>query len=101
MRWDITCKGFKRVRELINENVETTEQCIRIMSGLESCCDELTPDDNSDWIYYDDFRDLKSEIHEEIELMDEDDYEDCENTVNYCLSDFYDLCNAARVWLPV
>ena len=101
MKWAFTCNRFKRVRELINEEIETPEQCILIMSGLESCCDELTPDDRSDWIWYDEFRDLKSEIHEEIESMEEDDYESCESTVNYWLQNFYDLCDFARVWLKL
>lgn len=99
MKWDYTCNRFKRVRELINEKKETPRQCMLIMTELESCCDEITPDNRSEWIYYDEFRDFKSMIHEEIELMDEDDYESCEITVNDFLEDFYDLCDEARVWL--
>lgn len=99
MKWDYTCNRFKRVRELINEKKETPRQCMLIMTELESCCDEITPDNRSEWIYYDEFRDLKSMIYEEIELMDEDDYESCEITVNDFLEDFYDLCDEARVWL--
>lgn len=99
MKWNYTCNRFKRVRELINEEKETPRQCMLIMTELESCCDEITPDNRSEWIYYDEFRDLKSMIYEEIELMDEDDYESCEITVNDFLEDFYDLCDEARVWL--
>lgn len=99
MKWDYTCNRFKRVRELINEKKETPRQCMLIMTELESCCDEITPDNRSEWIYYDEFRDFKSMIYEEIELMDEDDYESCEITVNGFLEDFYDLCDEARVWL--
>ena len=99
MKWDYTCNRFRGVRELINENINTPKQCILIIKGLENCCDELTPDDRTDWIWYDEFRDLKSEIHEEIELMDEDDYKDCEMIVNSLLQEFYNLCDEARVWL--
>lgn len=99
MKWDYTCNRFKRVRELINEKKETPRQCMLIMTELESCCDEITPDNRSEWIYYDEFRDFKSMIYEEIKLMDEDDYESCEITVNDFLEDFYDLCDEARVWL--
>ena len=99
MKWDYTCHRFKRVRKLIDEEIETPKQCMLIMAELESCCDELTSDNRSEWIYYDVFRDLKSMIYEEIELMDEDDYESCEITVNDFLEDFYDLCDEARVWL--
>ena len=99
MSWDFTCYRFKRVRELITQNINTSKQCILIMKGLENCCDELTPDDRSDWIWYDEFIDLKTAIHEEIELIDEDDYEDCEMITNSLLQEFYNLCDEARVWL--
>lgn len=99
MKWDFTCNGFKRVRELITQNINTSKQCILIMEGLENCCDELTPDNRTDWIWYDEFIDLKTAIHEEIELIDEDDYEDCEMITNSLLQEFYNLCDEARVWL--
>lgn len=101
MIWDYTCYRFKEVRELINKEIETPRQCMLIMTELESCCDELTPDKRSEWIYYDEFRDLKSIIHEEIELMDEDDYESCERTLNNYLEEFYNICDEARVWLEL
>ena len=97
-RWDKTCYSFKEVRRMINEDVETAKHCMQIMSELESCCDEMTPDSETEWEFYDSFRDLKSEIHEEIELMDEDDYESCEYAVNNFLREFYDLCDSAKVW---
>ena len=100
-KWDYTCKLFKDVRKLINEGVETTSQCFSIMYVLEGCCDELTHNNRSKWIYYDDFRDMKSEIHEEVEYMDENDYESCVNTVDNCLEEFYDLCDSANVWLGI
>lgn len=99
MKWDFTCNRFKGVRELITQNINTPKQCMLIMSELESCCDELTPDNRTNWIWYDEFRDLKTEIHEEIELIDEDDYEDCEMITNSLLQEFYNLCDEARVWL--
>lgn len=98
-RWNKTCNSFKNVRNMIAENVKTASHCMKIMYAMESCCDELTPDDEMDWIFYDDFRDLKWEIHEEVELMDETDYESCENTVDYYLGELYDLCDSAGVWL--
>lgn len=101
MKWKFTCNSFKRVRELIDENIETSEQCVLIMTELEKCCDELTPNDKREWVYYDEFRDLKSEIHDETEFMEEDEYEFCEQTVNDYLEEFYDLCDEAKVWLGI
>lgn len=100
MRWRKTCKTFKKTRDLIN-NEGTVNNCMQIMYAIEACCDELAPDSDSEWVFYDSYRDLKSEIHDEVEYMDEDDYESCENTVNYYLKEFYDLCDAARVWLDM
>ena len=100
-KWYKVCNQFEKVREMIDDDIETTSQCMRIMYALESCCDELTPNNAKNWSFYDDFRDLKSEIHDEVELMDEDDYEACEDTVNYYLGELYDLCDSARVWLSL
>ena len=100
-RWNKTCKSFKKVREMIMDDEKTTELCIKIMHTMESCCDELTPDDETNWDFYDDFRDLKWEIHDEVEFMDENDYESCENTVDYYLGELYDLCDSAGVWLAM
>lgn len=99
--WNKTCHSFKKVRNMIADNVKTTSHCMAIMYAMESCCDELTPNDAENWEFYDDFRDLKYEIHEEVELMDETDYESCEYTVNNYLDELYDLCDSARVWLGI
>jgi hypothetical protein len=100
-RWNKTCYSFKSVRDMLEEEIETTSQCMKIMYAMENCCDELTPNDETEWDFYDDFRDLKAEIHEEVELMDEDGYEFCESTVNYYLGELYDLCDIAGVWLAL
>lgn len=100
-RWDKTCYTFKEVRSMIHEGIETTEHCMKIMSKLECCCDELTPDSEADWGFYDDFRDLKYEIHEEMEYMEDEDYDFCENAADSYLREFYDLCDEAYVWLEL
>lgn len=101
VRWNKTCNSFKNVRSMIEEGIETASHCMKIMYAIENCCDELTPNDETDWIFYDDFRDLKCEIHEEVEYMDDTDYESCEETVNLYLGELYDLCDSAGVWLAV
>ena len=100
-KWNKTCHSFAKVRSMLGEGIRTAFHCMQIMSAMESCCDELTPNDAEDWVFYDAFRDLKSEIHEEIEFMDETDYESCEDMVNYYLNEMYDLCDSARVWLEI
>lgn len=100
-KWNKTCNSFKEIRNMIDEDIKTTSQCMKIMYAMESCCDEMTPDYEEEWYFYDDFRDLKSEIHEEVELMDENDYESCESTVNCYLNELYNLCDSAGVWLGI
>ena len=100
-KWSKTCNLFEKVREMLQEDIETTRHCMKIMYTMEACCDELTPNDARDWLFYDDFRDLKADIHDEIECMDECDYETCEHVVNNYLSEMYDLCDIAGVWLAV
>lgn len=99
--WNKVCNSFRDVRCMIAMEEETVDNCIRIMNALERCCDELTPSENMHWDFYDDFRDLKWEIHEAVEFMDEDDYESCMDTVNCYLNEMYDLCDVAKVWLAV
>ena len=101
MKWRYTCERCKDVRKFFSLAIDTRRQCMLIMAELEGCCDELTPNGKEDWIFYDNFIDLKSEIHEEIELMDDTDYESCENTVNSYLQEFYDVCDSAKVWLEI
>lgn len=99
--WDKVCNSFKDVRCMIAMEEETTRQCMKIMYALEKCCDELTSDDEMSWDFYDDFRDLKWEIHEAVEFMDGEDYESCVETVDNYLTEMYGLCDVARVWLAV
>lgn len=98
-KWEYECKYFAEVRELIHDGDRSPRTCLSVMQAIEECCDELTPDDRKEWLWYDAFRDMKTEIHEEIEYMDNDDYESCEHTANYYLNEFYDLCDVANVWL--
>lgn len=100
-KWNKTCNSFKKVREMINNSDETPACCMAIMYAMESCCDELTPNEEENWEFYDDFRDLKAEIHDEVECMDDGDYESCEETVNSYLDELYDLCDSAKVWLGI
>ena len=97
-KWKVDISNeFDKVRKMLCD-AETGKDCI--MYELERCCDVLTPDSKADWIWYNSFRDLKSEIHEEVEYMD-DDFELCEDIVNAWLNEFYDLCDNAKVWLGI
>lgn len=98
MKWKRTCHRFAEVRDLIDTDDLSLANCLHIMYALEACCDELTPDYDEEWDYYEDFRDLKSEIHTEAELLD---VCDCQYVVNNYLEEFYNLCDSASVWLTL
>lgn len=85
--WKRTCDDFKKVRELIEE-----EDNIGILTELSEICNKLAEGDE-DW--ENDFEDLAEEIS--IAIYDEDDMSN--EDVDYYLSEFYDLCDAARIWL--
>lgn len=100
-KWYKACHSFKGVRSMIDDGVETVDRCVAIIEAIEDCCEQII-DNETDWDFYEDFADLKAEIHDEMESISEmDDYEDCQNMVNYYLGELYDLCDAARVWLAV
>lgn len=94
-KYDRVCLAFEDVKRLI----KAEKRYLEIMYAMERCCDELTPNDAENWEFYDYFRDLKSEIHEEAELMDENDIVSCEDTIMNCLEEMYALCYNARVWI--
>lgn len=89
-KWEKRCKKFSYVRELIH-NMDN----VGVMKALLDICRSYSKDESYDFAY--DFESLGDEIEEE--LWDEDNVKESEDTVDYYLSEFYDLCDAARIWL--
>ena len=100
-KWIKDCPRFGIVREMIDNDNETLESCKNILNELIACCNDLTPDSDQDWDFYGDFDTLRDDIEDSIASLEEFDYEECENVTNYFLREFYDLCDHARVWLPL
>ena len=88
-RWLKTCTEFAKVRVSIE-----SENLSEIIKGLIEICDKYAKEN---WDFADDYARLSEELSETID--DEKDYSDDE--VDYWLSEFYDLCDNARVWLEV
>lgn len=91
-KWVKTCKEFSDVRELIKK-----ADSVGIMKSLQNICLKYSRDKEFDFAY--DFGTLCDEI--EYELLDEDNIREDEDVVDYYLSEFYDLCDAARIWLAM
>lgn len=100
-KWIKDCPRFGIVREMIDKNDETIESCKNILNMLIACCNDLMPDSNSNWEFYGDFETLREDIKDMISSLDGFDYEECENETDCFLREFYNLCNCARVWLPL
>jgi hypothetical protein len=90
--WNKTCREFKEIRELINESGYKNNK--EILSRLSKICEKYA---RFKWDFAEDFEDLGMEIDCAIE---DQDYKD-EDTINYYLSEFYDLCDNSRVWLGI
>ena len=95
----------KELRRLINDGGETLENIVAIYKQMIACLERwkkiLRKSDKENWEYaietmiddlecaYPDLEDKSLNYHEE------------EENLNYYLRDFYDLCDAARVWIGV
>lgn len=83
--WLKKCTTFKEVRNAINEgNLEEIHKLLLII------CDTYAKEK---WEFAEDFERLRDDI-EPIDTEDEEE-------IDYCLHEFYDLCDNARVWLEV
>lgn len=91
-KWVKTCKEFSDVRELIRK-----VDSVGIMKSLLNICRKYSMDKEFDFAY--DFETLGDEI--EDELLDEDNVMEYEEVTDYYLGEFYDLCDAARIWLAM
>ena len=85
VNWRKRCEEFKKVRELIEEG--NAKEVINMLYEVSLIL-------ASDADFGDDFEELADDMNAEMD--------DCnEATVDYYLSEFYDLCDNARIWLPV
>ena len=88
-KWNKTCNEFKEVREMISNDGSNRD----ILDRLVKICAKYS---KQDWGFAEDFSDLGSEIYYALTQ-----YEDDDDSVNYYLDEFYDLCDNAGVWLGI
>lgn len=89
-RWNRTCYEFKEVREIIKSG----ENYCDILDRLQKICAKYAKED---WLFASDFDDLGVDI--DCAIYDRA-FEDQE-VVDFYLSEFYDLCDCAGVWLSL
>lgn len=86
--WTKTCKEFKTAREAIKNKDNKT-----LFTQLIAICDKYA---KQDWEFADDYAELADDLRnlEDVENVTQDE-------VNFWLTDFYNLCDRARVWLEL
>lgn len=89
-KWKKVCKRFNVIREMIDNDGDGRE----ILRKLHEICADYCL---QRWDFAEDFEDLGIEIWDVVDGIMEIDQE----TVNYYLNEFYDLCDNANVWLGI
>jgi len=79
---------------------EDSSLILKFIKNIYEHIDEIVPEDiiseEELWDYIDEIDDCLDTI--EISAMDDDEIEE---TVNYQLSNLYDLCDNLGIWLPI
>jgi len=91
-RWEYELKCGKALREAIQDG-DLPEVLRQIQNGYRELADNGIIDEDDYERYTEDF---------EMYLYDDfQDWDDPEETVDYELDNFYDLCDAVKVWIPL
>ena len=90
MKRTITINGLK-LRELINSNDTSEENCKNILKQLIKCYQEIQHKIKLDEYWFDEETDM---LQEDIDCAAFD-----EEAVNYHLNNFYDICDILKIWV--
>ena len=104
VRWDYDLKELgKELRELINKDDSSKENCEKILKQVISCCkfvQRVASLEDIEW-YEIDLEELIQDCEDTKYYLDEDDYELNEDNINDVLTTFYDLMDSMRVWVAL
>lgn len=100
-KWDynLSHRG-SYLRELINKDDSSKENCESILNQVIICCKYLQTKQTDDW-YEDDLEEMIEDCEDTKCYLDEFDEETNEDNINDMLEQFYDLMDTMRVWIPV
>ena len=103
--WKYTIETAKELREIINNSNSSYEDCQKVLNEIIIICscirEILNPKDREIWV--DSFDDMIRDVQDAIdyEISEDNDTEENEDIVNHCLSELYDLCDTANIFLAV
>ena len=100
-RWNYTLKNGKALRRAI-ENEDNVE----VLNLLKKCYEEINnflPDDLYDENdLYNDISEIDNQLDNCENYADYDmTYEDVTDEIDYLLQNFYDLCDANKIWVEL
>ena len=105
-KWNYEVKGLSiQLRELINESNSDYSDCVKILEKTVEICEYIKTilSEKDKDIWEDSFDDMIDSIQDAIdyEISEDNDTEENEDIVNHYLSELYDLCDTANIFLAV
>lgn len=105
-KWNYEVKSLSiQLRELINESNSNYSDCVKILEKTVEICEYIKTilSEKDKDIWEDSFDDMIDSIKEclNYEISEDNDTEENEDIVNYYLSELYDLCDVANIFLAV
>lgn len=94
-----------QLRELINESNSDYFDCVKILEKAVEICEYIKTilSEKDKDIWEDSFDDMIDNVQDAIdyEISEDNDTEENEDIVNHYLSELYDLCDVANIFLAV
>ena len=105
-KWNYEVKGLSiQLRELINESNSDYSDCVKILEKTVEICEYIKTilSEKDKDIWEDSFDDMIRDVQDTIdyEISEDNDTEENEDIVNHYLSELYDLCDTANIFLAV
>lgn len=103
--WKYTIGTAKELRKVVNNSDSSYEDCQKVLNEIIVVCscirEILNPKDREIWV--DSFDDIIRDTQDAIdyEISEDNDTEENEDIVNHYLSELYDLCDSANIFLAV
>ena len=105
-KWKYEVKNLSvQLRGLINESNSDYSDCVKILEKTVEICEYIKTilSEKDKDIWEDSFDDMIDNIKEclNYEISEDNDTEENEDIVNHYLSELYDLCDTANIFLAV
>ena len=105
-KWKYEVKNLSvQLRELINESNSDYSDCVKILEKAVEICEYIKTilSEKDKDIWEDSFDDMIDSIQDTIdyEISEDNDTEENEDIINHYLSELYDLCDTANIFLAV